>query len=76
MVLGEGVEPPKAQGRLIYSQMRLTTSLSQLAHMEPTEGFEPTTRCLQNSRSTTELCRHNYCNIVPLRPCFFNVNVR
>ena len=23
--------------------------------MEPTKGFEPPTRCLQNSRSTTEL---------------------
>lgn len=29
MVLGEGVEPPKALGRQIYSLMRLTTSLSQ-----------------------------------------------
>ena len=26
-------------------------------HMEPTEGFEPTTCCLQNSYSTAELCR-------------------
>ncbi len=24
--------------------------------MEPAEGFEPTTYCLQNSCSTTELC--------------------
>lgn len=24
---------------------------------EPTEGFEPTTCCLQNSYSTAELCR-------------------
>ncbi len=27
MVQGEGVEPPKAQGRQIYSLLRLTTSL-------------------------------------------------
>lgn len=26
--------------------------------MEPAEGFEPPTRCLQSSRSTTELRRH------------------
>ena len=29
MVPGEGFEPPKAQGRQIYSLMRLTTSLSR-----------------------------------------------
>ncbi|SVB36958.1 uncharacterized protein METZ01_LOCUS189812 [marine metagenome] len=27
-------------------------------YMEPTVGFEPTTCCLQNSCSTTELHRH------------------
>ena len=30
LVLGVGFEPTEAQGRLIYSQMRLTTSLTQL----------------------------------------------
>ena len=29
LVLGAGVEPAKAQGRQIYSLLRLTTSLSQ-----------------------------------------------
>ena len=27
--------------------------------LEPAVGLEPTTCCLQNSCSTTELCRHN-----------------
>jgi hypothetical protein len=38
VVLGEGFEPPKAQGRLIYSQMRLTTSLSQHIHFNGANG--------------------------------------
>lgn len=29
MVLGEGIEPPKAQGRQIYSLMRLTAPQPQ-----------------------------------------------
>lgn len=38
-------------------------------NLEPKTGFEPATRCLQNSRSTTELLRHtiyvvNICNWV------------
>ncbi len=68
---GRGSRTPEGVSRLIYSQMRLTTSLSQHdIHLEPTEGFEPTTRCLQNSRSTTELHRHNYWLIIPSRLCF------
>jgi hypothetical protein len=56
-VLGVGVEPTKARGRLIYSQMRLTTSLTQqiVKCNEPPVGFEPTTCCLQNSCSAAEL---------------------
>ena len=71
VVLGVGFEPTKAQGRQIYSLMRLTTSLPQhinclalrqaqsirLRRMEPPVGFEPTTHGLQNRCSTTELRR-------------------
>ena len=36
---------------MIYSHPCLTASLTLHTNLEPTEGFEPTTRCLQNSRS-------------------------
>lgn len=59
---GGGIRTPEDVRRLIYSQLRLATSLPQrvilVMYLEPTEGFEPTTRCLQNSRSATELRRH------------------
>ena len=53
MVQGEGVEPPKALCRQIYSLLRLTTSLPlHIARLEPMEGIEPTTCGLQNRRSS------------------------
>ena len=49
-------------GRLVYSQVRLTTPPSQRCReCEPTVRFELTTCCLQNSCSTTELSRR-WCN--------------
>lgn len=42
MVQGEGVEPPKAQGRQIYSLLRLTTSLSlHSLYWSPSRGLNP-----------------------------------
>lgn len=49
---------PRRLSQMIYSHPCLTASLSlqivnlDYTRMEPTEGFEPTTRCLQNSRSS------------------------
>ena len=57
MVPGERFELPKAQGRQIYSLMRLTTSLTRLVKyvMEPPAGFEPATPSLPWKCSTPEL---------------------
>ena len=57
MVPGERFELPKAQGRQIYSLMRLTTSLTrQIKYvMEPPAGFEPATPSLPWKCSTPEL---------------------
>jgi signal transduction histidine kinase len=44
---------PRRLSQMIYSHPCLTASLTlHICVMEPTEGFEPTTRCLQNSRSS------------------------
>jgi hypothetical protein len=61
MVQGEGFEPPKAEPDDLQSPVfdRFTIPaickmcrIVDLSTVEPTEGFEPTTRCLQNSRSS------------------------
>lgn len=57
MVQGEGFEPPKAEPDDLQSPVfdRFTIPASLVLYhiiLEPTEGFEPTTRCLQNSRSS------------------------
>lgn len=58
LVQGEGFEPPKAEPSDLQSDVfdRFTTPAFQRVtvnyDVEPTEGFEPTTRCLQNSRSS------------------------
>ena len=53
MVQGEGFEPPKAEPDDLQSPVfdRFTNPARRNV-LEPTEGFEPTTRCLQNSRSS------------------------
>ncbi len=66
-VLSERFELPQTKCRLIYSQVRLTAPPTQLSKwnktlrlpiiLEPSVGFGPTTCCLQNSCSTTELRR-------------------
>ena len=50
MVQGEGFEPPKAEPSDLQSDVfdRFTIP----ANLEPTEGFEPTTRALQKRRSS------------------------
>jgi hypothetical protein len=50
MVQGEGFEPPKAKPADLQSALVDRLSIPAY-YLEPTEGFEPTTRCLQNSRS-------------------------
>ena len=57
----EGFEPPKAQGQLIYSQPRLSTSLS--AHVAGAVGIEPTTGVLE-----TPIIPFNY---APIRATLF-----
>jgi hypothetical protein len=63
---GRGSRTPEDISRLIYSQMRLTTSLSQpILFMEPPVGFEPTTYTLQKCCSTVELRRPIILTIKP-----------
>lgn len=58
MVQGEGFEPPNPEGADLQSAVfdrftnPATYSRAREHILEPTEGFEPTTRCLQNSRSS------------------------
>lgn len=67
LVPGEGFEPPKAKpsdlqsdlvGRLSNPARPAHFSTWKGGSLEPKTGFEPATRCLQNSRSTPELLRH------------------
>jgi hypothetical protein len=58
MVQGEGFEPPNSERADLQSAVfdRFTNPAQSgmmliCIPVEPAEGFEPTTRCLQNSRS-------------------------